>query len=334
MALKEILFISTILMVWIDGIGQTGFQSPDYQMDGTEPVQALEVRQGAMNYASCEFKDSIYHLTMNPTNGAPVEGMLVHFKAAETNPKGVSVMLGGFGPFQIVRHGFIPLEANQIIKNQMVQLIFNGRSFEMLNPVAPDVFNRSDEPRIIFVSSDVYSSDLGGLEGADQICTELALAAGLDGEWMALLSTSEVHARDRTVHTGTYINTAGSVVSFNGFQDAWDGQEPSAIYKSVRYNEFGERLGDEDTNHPLPVWTGSGYDGRYVDFPTCKGKGSSCKDWTWTGEEEDCCCNDSSCEGSGIYCGIFGNASSNEGYWIYSRNSGCKGEKHLYCIQR
>jgi hypothetical protein len=66
-----------------------------------------------------------------------------------------------------------------------------------------------------FVTSTTQDGDLGGLEGADQICDDLATAVGAgDHEWRAYLSAeddgngSPVNARDR-IGNGPWINAAG-----------------------------------------------------------------------------------------------------------------------------
>src|SRR5690606_31062308 len=48
-----------------------------------------------------------------------------------------------------------------------------------------------------FVTSQAYKGDLGGLEGADSICNELAADAGLPGTYVAWLSISTTDARSR-----------------------------------------------------------------------------------------------------------------------------------------
>jgi hypothetical protein len=61
-------------------------------------------------------------------------------------------------------------------------------------------------------------ADLGGLEGADAHCQELAEAAGAGGTWRAYLSTqaagggSAVNARDR-IGDGPWRNAEGVVVA-------------------------------------------------------------------------------------------------------------------------
>ena len=68
-----------------------------------------------------------------------------------------------------------------------------------------------------FVTSTTHDGNLGGLEGADQICQDLAAAVGAgDKTWAAYLSAenggSPIHARDR-IGTGPWYNAAGMMVA-------------------------------------------------------------------------------------------------------------------------
>lgn len=54
-----------------------------------------------------------------------------------------------------------------------------------------------DEVNYIFVTSTVHRANFGGVEAGDQICNERADAAGLPGQFIAWLSTSQVSAVDR-----------------------------------------------------------------------------------------------------------------------------------------
>ncbi len=81
-----------------------------------------------------------------------------------------------------------------------------------------------DRPRIFFVSStgSGRGADLGGLAGADRLCTSLASAAGAGNRtWRAYLSTTPgpgdaraVNARDR-IGTGPWRNAKGVVIAQN-----------------------------------------------------------------------------------------------------------------------
>jgi hypothetical protein len=66
----------------------------------------------------------------------------------------------------------------------------------------------------VFVSSETYTGDLGGLDGADAKCQALADAAHLGGTFKAWLSTSTVDAADRLTHsTRPYTLVDGTLIA-------------------------------------------------------------------------------------------------------------------------
>jgi len=52
-----------------------------------------------------------------------------------------------------------------------------------------------NRPKKVFVSSQTYVGNLGGVAGADSLCQGLATAAGLTGTFKAFLSDSGVNPR-------------------------------------------------------------------------------------------------------------------------------------------
>ncbi len=294
-------------------------------LDGTEPAFAKEVLENLYSYAECAYQDSTFLLSLK-SNVIPRKGMKILFTACETNSGPVKIRIGDFGPYDMVLFGFLPLERGQILKGQVVQAIFDGRAFQMMNTPAPDFLN-PNQPKIVFVSSQSYSANLGGIEGADNICAELAFEAGLDGEWVALIGTSEVNPKDRIQLPGVYTNTRGSKVSDNSFIDAWDEQFPYAIYRSVRYDEFGREVDPANPSAGLEVWTGSDLNG--ITAKDDCGNPATCADWTLSTALDIC-----NCEQGEEPCAIVGDPFSNQSNWINQRTAGCGEEKHLYCIQR
>jgi hypothetical protein len=117
-------------------------------------------------------------------------------------------------------------------------------------------------------------ADLGGLEGADAYCQELAEAAGAgDKTWRAYLSTSETDARDR-VGSGPWHNAEGVLIAED--LDGLHG-EANAISKETGLTESGETVngrGDDPNRHD--ILTGSNADGTAAD--------ATCEDWTASGE--------------------------------------------------
>ena len=88
--------------------------------------------------------------------------------------------------------------------------------------------------RVIFVSSALYTGNLGGLAGADAICNMRAQAAGLPGTYMAWLSTNQANGTPATRFTQSaqpYRKVDGVLVA-NNWADLIDGTLASAIDKT------------------------------------------------------------------------------------------------------
>jgi hypothetical protein len=127
-------------------------------------------------------------------------------------------------------------------------------------------------------------ADLGGLEGADQHCQQLAEAAGAgDRTWRAYLSTQAtdgepaVNARDR-IGGGPWQNAEGVVVA----QSVDELHGDNNLDKQTALDEQGELVngrGDEPNRHD--ILTGSQADG--TAFPA--GEDRSCGNWTMSGAE-------------------------------------------------
>ena len=65
----------------------------------------------------------------------------------------------------------------------------------------------------VFVSSRTTLGDFGGLAGADAWCRHLPHDAGLGGLWVAWLSDSTTHARDRINGDGPFLLTDGTLIA-------------------------------------------------------------------------------------------------------------------------
>jgi len=149
-----------------------------------------------------------------------------------------------------------------------------------------------------FVSSESVpgGANLGGLEGADRHCQQLAVAAGAGKRtWRAYLSAQErpgqpaINARDR-IGRGPWTNARGVLIAAD--VDALHG-EHNAIDKETALTEKGETVGgrgdpahDNDKTWPYmqanprsirhEILTGSTADGRaFTD-----GRDHTCDNWT------------------------------------------------------
>jgi len=91
------------------------------------------------------------------------------------------------------------------------------------------------ETRLVFVTSDQYTGDLGGLAGADAKCQALAERAGLPGTYMAWLSDDVDSPSTRfTQGTGYYMRVDGGVIAAN-WADLVDGQ----LWVPISVTELG-----------------------------------------------------------------------------------------------
>jgi hypothetical protein len=120
-------------------------------------------------------------------------------------------------------------------------------------------------------------ANLGGLDGADAFCEELATAVSTElgaKTWRAYLSTATVNARDR-IGTGPWRNQAGVIVANNvtELHDQEDGQALDATWPvgdlSIALDETGEQV----VNDVHDILTGTAVGGTVA-------AGQTCDDWT------------------------------------------------------
>ena len=124
-------------------------------------------------------------------------------------------------------------------------------------------------------------ADLGGLEGADRYCQQLATAVGAGGKtWRAYLSTqgaSAVNAKDR-IGKGPWQNAKGMVIA----KDVADLHGPTNIlHKQTALTERGETVkgrGDQPNEHD--ILTGTQPDGTAF----AAGEDKTCGNWTKGGD--------------------------------------------------
>lgn len=158
---------------------------------------------------------------------------------------------------------------------------------------------------VIFVTSEEFVGDIGGREGADDICTDAASNADLDGEWIALLSSSDISAMDLLLVNGlesaTFYNSNGDEMAAS-LADLFDGM----LQNPVGYDEFGEE-------RTVGVWTGTTSQG--------ESSGNNCDDW----------------QNAEMYGpdGTYGSSNADNGFWMSVSSSTCFYfyERGVYCIK-
>lgn len=136
----------------------------------------------------------------------------------------------------------------------------------------PAAYAQSSADMSFFVTSTPIGdgANLGGLDGADAHCQELAVAVGAGQKtWHAYLSTSSVNARER-IGDGPWQNAKGDVIAST--LDELHGDE-NKISKETALTEKGEVIsgrGDNPNRHD--ILTGSNADGTAAE--------QTCNDWT------------------------------------------------------
>ncbi|KKR46261.1 MAG: hypothetical protein UT82_C0016G0002 [Parcubacteria group bacterium GW2011_GWB1_40_14] len=156
----------------------------------------------------------------------------------------------------------------------------------------------------VFVTSNSYTGNLGGLTGADNACMASASLGGLSGTWKAWLSTSAQSASGRLTHSiSPYVRMDGVVIADN-WTDLTDGN----LYAPIDRNQYNEQIN-------IAV------DSRYV-FTQSYGSGgiwggSMCQDSTYGGSSGD---------------GVAGDLTYTHGGWSAAAGGNiCDLSGHIYC---
>jgi hypothetical protein len=122
----------------------------------------------------------------------------------------------------------------------------------------------SSGAKLVFVTSQQYTGNLGGLPGADNICQSLAAAAGLPGVYKAWLSAHQDSPSVTFTHpSGPYKLVNGTVVA-----SSWTALTTQVLQNPINIDETGALAGTD-------VWTNTSENGT-----TWSPSGHDCEEWT------------------------------------------------------
>lgn len=122
------------------------------------------------------------------------------------------------------------------------------------------------------VGSGEQGGNLGGLDGADAACEQLAEAVGAGAKvWRAYLSTNTVNARDR-IGAGPWYNANGDRVAADV-----DGLHAEGL-KNGEPQHMMDELGNPVPQVEHDILTGSDSEGRVYRLED--GRANTCGDWT------------------------------------------------------
>ena len=165
----------------------------------------------------------------------------------------------------------------------------------------------------VFVTSEEFTGNLGGLEGADEKCQRLATDAGLVGQYKAWLSTTTVDAKDRIPTTGPYKLVDGTTVS-ETLLDLLDG----FIDTPIMVDENARRIqtGGTSPSRGIGVWTATDTSGRLlVPLAFSVPSDETCADWRAVNIEA-----------------LVGSAEVSGSDWTENRQQSCIDLARLYCF--
>ena len=153
----------------------------------------------------------------------------------------------------------------------------------LLGACATGMMGGKSMPFFVSSTGSGKGADLGGLAGADRLCTSLATAAGIGNHtWRAYLSTQAsggtpaVNARDR-IGTGPWANVKGTVIA----KDVTELHAANNLTKQTALTEKGDVVnGRGDTPNMHDILTGSQPDGTGIAGAV----DSTCGNWTKSGE--------------------------------------------------
>jgi hypothetical protein len=174
-------------------------------------------------------------------------------------------------------------------------------SIAMLAACGTSSLKDRPDQNIAFATSTVQTGNLGGLAGADAVCTKLAHGAGWDGTYVAWMSSTTTSAFSRVPASVGWVSVDGTPIatSVNDLVTA-------AILSPIAYDEHGHdvRPGQIET------WTGTLADGTTDN--------NNCADWTSDDPAKIGSVGDSSAGGS-----VFTN----------SMGRFCNAPRRLYCLE-
>lgn len=160
--------------------------------------------------------------------------------------------------------------------------------------------------RLVFISSALYKGDLGGLEGADNKCRDLAKAIYPTKTFKAWLSTGTESAANRigSGFTGLYVLSKDDIKVANG----WAGLTEKELLHAINVDEKGTIIGAPQAGEA--VWTNTAADGEAGTV--------DCMEWTSLAIGPK---------------GKTGISSETMATWTSNADLSCGASGHLYCFE-
>jgi hypothetical protein len=168
-----------------------------------------------------------------------------------------------------------------------------------------------EHPKIVFVTSQIYDGNLGGLSGADAKCAARATSGGLIGTFKAWISgdSATQEARDRMSQADVPYRRVDFVKVADNWTDLIDG----TLDAPINVNEHGNTVVSS-----LTAYTNTDPDGSLHEAVRECGPHPT-EEWNSNSENES---------------GGYGTVGATNGTWSWVTNNDCMTERRLYCVQQ
>jgi len=185
--------------------------------------------------------------------------------------------------------------------------------------------------KYVFITSQKYNGNLGGLAGADEKCQTLAVAASLEGTYKAWLSDSTSTPSGRFIKTQTEFRLVDGTVIAND----WDDLTDATLDSNINVDENGVVY--SSAYHDIYVWTNTAPDGtgdhwllEYYENQYYFGDNGHCDNWSvGTHGVADGVYGAPNPYNLGYYLGVTPND-----HWSVHDHTGCGHENRLVCIEQ
>jgi hypothetical protein len=161
---------------------------------------------------------------------------------------------------------------------------------------------------VVFVSSQQYTGNIGGLEGADAECQSMAADAGVQGTFKAWLGDGTEGPSERFTQDGRFVLVDGTLIA-----EDWEDLTDGTIVHFIDQTEDGGAP-PPTTQHcssTQVVWTGVYSDGSLPDVVNCVG---------FTSDADP---------------GMYGRVDATDYHWTYACTVGtCGYAASIYCFEQ
>lgn len=187
---------------------------------------------------------------------------------------------------------------------------------QKVNPqqIMPKKITRPPSPKTVFITSEHYTGNIGGVSGGDAICLSLARAAGLTGMYKAWLSVGSAASSPSTRFTrskGPYKLLDGRVVA-----NDWNSLVSGRLLTAINITEKGT-IAHDDTGKDR-VWSGTAITGQYYTL------GEYCSGWV----------SDQAPTPSADHYGSTGKYPSTGHDWTAAGPLPCNNKFRIYCFEQ